>query len=52
MGCTSDAGAKHNMDCFHNTGLPSKKVFMLPDKAKIKTAIKMWFKHNLLPKAS
>ncbi len=27
--CTSGAGAKKDMDCFHDTGLPSKKVFML-----------------------
>jgi hypothetical protein len=31
MGCTSGAGAKKDMDCFHDTGLPSEKVFMLPD---------------------
>jgi hypothetical protein len=30
-GCTSGAGAERDMDCFHDTGLPSKKVFMLPD---------------------
>ena len=35
------------MDCFHETGLPSTKVFMLPDKAKIKAATKMQLKHNL-----
>jgi hypothetical protein len=28
-------GAKKDMDCFHDTGLPSAKVFMLPDKSKI-----------------
>ncbi len=28
-GCTSGAGAKHNADCFLDTGLPSEKVFML-----------------------
>jgi hypothetical protein len=30
MGCTLGAGAKKDMDYFHDTGLPSKKVFMLP----------------------
>jgi hypothetical protein len=33
-GCTSGAGAEMDMDLFHNTGHPSKKVFMLPDKTK------------------
>ena len=33
-GCTSGAGAEMDMDFFH-TGLPSKKVFMLPDTSKI-----------------
>ncbi len=51
-GCTSGAGAKHDVDCFHNTGLPSAKVFMLLDKTKIKATNKMQLKHNLLPKAS
>jgi hypothetical protein len=35
-GCTLGMGAKHDADCFHDTGLLSKKVFMLPDKTKIK----------------
>ncbi len=52
MGCTLGAGAKHDADCFHNTGLPSKKVLMLPDQTKIKATNKMWLKHNLWPKAS
>ncbi len=30
------AGAKHNTDCFHNTGLPSEKIFILPDKTRIR----------------
>ena len=34
-GCTSGAGAEIDMDSFHDTGLPSKKIFMLPDKSKI-----------------
>ncbi len=36
IGCTSGAGAKHNADYFHDTGLPSEKVFMLPDKTRIR----------------
>ena len=32
-GCTSGAGPEMDMDFFHHTGLPSKKVFMLPDKS-------------------
>jgi hypothetical protein len=34
-GCTSGVGAKHNVDCFRDTGLLSEKVFMLPDKTRI-----------------
>jgi hypothetical protein len=51
-GCTSGAGAKHDADCFQDTGLPSEKVFMLPDKTKSKAANKMQLKHNLWPEAS
>jgi hypothetical protein len=51
MGCTSGAGAKRGADCFHDTGLPSKKVFMLPERTKIKTTNKMRLKHNLWPEA-
>jgi hypothetical protein len=40
-GCALGAGAKHDADCFHNTSLPSEKVFMLPDKKKIKATNKM-----------
>jgi hypothetical protein len=36
IGCTSGAGAKHNANFFHDTGLPSEKVFMLPDKMRIR----------------
>jgi hypothetical protein len=28
-------GAEHDVDCFHGTSLPSKILFMLPDKTKI-----------------
>jgi hypothetical protein len=51
-GCTPGVGAKHNAYCFHNTGLPSEKVLMLPDKTRIRALKKMWLKHNLHPKAS
>ncbi len=40
-GCTLGAGAKNNVDCFHDTSLLSKKVFMLPDKTKIRAKNKM-----------
>jgi hypothetical protein len=52
IGCTSSVGAKHNAYCFHNTGLPSEKVFMLPDKTRIKARTKMRLTHNLRPEAS
>jgi hypothetical protein len=47
MGCTSGAGAEKDMDCFHDTGLPSNKVFMLPDKTKIKAMKTMQLKRKL-----
>jgi hypothetical protein len=47
MGCTSGARAEKDMDCFHDTGLPSNKVFMLPDKTKIKATKMMQLKHKL-----
>jgi hypothetical protein len=46
-GCTSGAGAEMDMDFFHDTGLPSKKVFMLPDASKIPATKIMRLKHNL-----
>jgi hypothetical protein len=51
-GCTLGEGAKHDTDCFHDTGFPSKKAFMLLDKTKIKATNKMQLKCNLWPKAS
>jgi hypothetical protein len=33
MGCTSRAGAEKDVDCFYDTGLLSRKVFMLLDKS-------------------
>ncbi len=41
------AEAKKDMDCFHDTGLLSIKVFMLLDKSKIKATKMMQLKHNL-----
>ncbi len=46
-GCTSGAGAEKDMDCIHNTGIPSNKVFMLPDKTKMKATKTMQLKHKL-----
>ncbi len=46
-GCTSGVGAKHNTHCFHNTDLPSEKVFMLLDMTRIRATNKMRLKHNL-----
>ncbi len=45
-------GAKHNVDCFHNTGLPYEKVFMLPDKTRTRASKMTQLKHNLRPEAS
>jgi hypothetical protein len=36
-----------DMEYFHDTGLPSKKVFMLPDASKIPATKIMRLKHNL-----
>jgi hypothetical protein len=52
IGCTLGAGAEKDVDCFYNTGLPSRKVFMLPDKSKITATKKMQLKHNLQAGAS
>ncbi len=46
-GCTSGAGAEKDMNCFHDTGLPSNKVFMLPNKTKIKATKTIQLKHKL-----
>ncbi len=50
-GCTLGAGTEKDMDCFHDTGLPSKKVFMLPDTSRIKATKMMQLKHNLRDRA-
>ncbi len=51
-GCTLSVGAEHALDCFQDTGLPSEKVFTLPDKTKIRATNKMRLKHDLQPGAS
>ena len=50
-GCTSGAGAQQDINCFNNTGEPSSKVFMLPNRSKIRATKKMTLKHNLRGKA-
>ncbi len=45
------AGAEMDIELFHDTGRPSKKVFMLPDKTKIPATKIMRLKHNLRPGA-
>ena len=47
LGCTLGAGAEMDMEYFHDTGLPSKKVFMLLDASKILATKIMRLKHNL-----
>ncbi len=51
-GCTSSAGAEKDVDLFHNTGQPSHKMFMLPDKTKIQGTNTMEFELNLRKEAS
>jgi len=50
-GCTSGARAEKDIELFHDTGRPSNKVFMLPDKTKIPATKIMRLKHNLRPGA-
>jgi hypothetical protein len=50
-GCTLGAGAQQDINCFNDTGEPSSKVFMLPNKTKIRATKKMKLKHNLRCKA-
>jgi hypothetical protein len=51
MGCTLGTGAEKDVDCFHDTGLPSKKVFMLSDTSKIKATKMMQLKQDLHARA-
>ncbi len=46
-GATSDAAAKHNTKAMEGTGEPLAKVFMLPDKFKIRATRKMLLKNKL-----
>ena len=39
-GATSSAGRLEDAELFENTGQPSTKVFMLPDKSKVCTTHK------------
>jgi hypothetical protein len=50
-GATSGAAAEHDTDAMKDTGEPSTKVFMLPDKSKIGAICKMLLKHNLRGRA-
>jgi hypothetical protein len=46
-GCSSRAGAEKDIDLFIDTGFPSEKIFMLPDKTMIKATWRMQLRHNL-----
>jgi hypothetical protein len=46
-GATSGAAAEHDTHTMEDTGEPSAKVFMLPDKSTICATRKMLLKHNL-----
>jgi hypothetical protein len=45
-GCHIRSAAKRDIEALENTGLPSTKVFMLPDKLKIRATQNMLLKHN------
>ncbi len=47
MGATSGTAAKHYTKAIEDTGKPSAKVFMLPDKSKIRATRKMLVKNKL-----
>ncbi len=51
-GCSSGAGAEKDIDLFIDTGFPLEKIFMLPDKTRIKATGRMQLRHNLRPEAS
>jgi hypothetical protein len=46
-GATSGTGWSKDTDAFKNTGQPSTKVFMLPDKSRVRVNHKMLIKHKL-----
>jgi hypothetical protein len=46
-GATSGVAAKHDTKAMEDTGQPSAKVFMLPDKSKIRATRKMLMKNKL-----
>jgi hypothetical protein len=46
-GATSGAAAEHDTEAMEDTGKPSAKVFMLPDKSKIQATRKMLLKNKL-----
>jgi hypothetical protein len=46
-GATSGAGRPEDAELFENTGQPSIKVFMLPDKSKVRATHKMLLKHKI-----
>ncbi len=46
-GATSGAGQPEDADAFKNTGQPSTKVFILPDKSRVRATHKMLLKHKL-----
>ncbi len=50
-GATSGAAPEENKDCFADTGIPSTKIFMFPDKRTNKATKKMLMKHNLCESA-
>jgi len=46
-GATSGAGRPEDAELFENTGQPSTKVFMLPDKSKVHANHKILLKHKI-----
>ncbi len=46
-GATSGAGRPEDADVFEYTAQPSTKVFMLPDKSRVRATHKMLLKHKL-----
>ncbi len=46
-GATSGTGWPEDADAFEHTGQPSTKVFMLPDKNRVRATYKMLLKHKL-----